>query len=235
MYEDKCKSRIDNFLLVLLIVLLFPFPKIIEEIFLFGIFVVACLLCCCKKNRIIKESFLYNLSYLIFEIMLLQIHSVRFTLVAHETGNHLLCVKAVECLCEKLAFTEYEIFAMLIYFAGVLAFVTIFIVTGAKRFINVTERFNAEIEKVKRIEDSGKTEIYQNCIFVIKKLQNSYIACFVICFVHFLAGICMDMINEEVAFVTAFYKNIIFTVGAGFPFIVIYITFLSFVFLCCKE
>ena len=158
MYEDKCKSRIENFLLVLLIVLLFPFPKIIEEIFLFGFFVVTCLLCCCKKNLIIKESFLHNLPYLIFEIMLLQIHSVRFTLVAHETGNHLLCVKAVELLCEKLAFTEYEIFAMIIYFAGVLAFVTIFIVTGAKRFVKVTERFNAEIEKVQRIEDSGKTE-----------------------------------------------------------------------------
>lgn len=235
MFEDKCKSRIENFLLVLLIVLLFPFPKIVEEIFLFGIFVVACLLCCCKKNRIIKESFLYNFPYLIFELILLQIHSVRFTLVAHENGNHLLSVKALEWICTKQAFSESTIFSMLVYFSGVLAFLIIFIVTGTKKFVTVTERFNTEIENVMKKELSEESNTYSNCSFIIHKLQTSFITCSVICSLHLFAGIFMDMMNKGMNFSTAFYENIIFTIGSGLPFIGIYIILFFFVFLCCKE
>ena len=238
MSVSKKTQLFENCMIIIFILLLFPFPKIVEEILLCGVFVLsfgACLSVILKKENKAKKIFFYYLPYLIFEIMLLQIHSVRFTLVAHEDGNQLLCVKVLQWLCSKLEFSGYALFSMLIYFAGILILMIYITVNGAKRLADVNDRFNTEISKVKKVDFTEDFESYTSYSFITERLKFSFISCTVICFVHLFSGIGMDMLINESNFMSAFFDNIIFTVGSGIPFIGVYSLLLLFVIICCTE
>ena len=127
---------IEDFLVIVFVLLLLPFPKIIEEILL-GFLFCTCLFFCfwgfTKVGKKVNRIYTYNLPYLILGTMLLQIHSVRFSLVANNMQNQLLCVRLYQCITEKLQFTDTINFGMLIYFLFMMYFVVFLFSNGIEQ------------------------------------------------------------------------------------------------------
>ena len=208
---------IENFLVIIFVLLLLPFPKIIEEI-LVGLLFCICFFFCFWGDTIIgkriNKIYDYNLPYLILGTMLLQIHSTRFSLVANNTQDQLLCVRFYQWITEKLNFTDTNNIGILMYFWFLMYFLFLMFSNGAKQ----------------RNTQEEKTEIYEDYSFILEKLSKYMISCFVICFFHFVCEIIKDMIVLKSNFETAFLSKMVITVGNCIPFVIIYLMMARFVY-----
>lgn len=215
----KMKSKfIEDFLVIVFILILLPFPKIIEEILLGLLFCVCFFFCFWGFTKIGKRGnriYAYNLPYLILEAMLLQIHSVRFSLVANNIQNQLLCVHFYQWFTEKLQFTDTINFGVLIYFWFIIYFFSFLFSNG------ITQKNQKEEEN---------SELVIECRFCLKQLNKYMISCFVISFFHFVCEIIKNMIIEKSNFETAFLSKIVITIGTCFPFVIIYLMMAGFIY-----
>ena len=108
----KEKSVIENIMVFLFVLLLLPFPKIIEEILVGSIFALCFIYCFFVSLKFIKkgnEIFSYTIPYLTVVILILQIHSVRFSLLANNIQEHLFCVQLYKWLTDSLPNKELSL------------------------------------------------------------------------------------------------------------------------------
>ena len=209
---------IEDFLIIVFILLLLPFPKIFEEILLGLLFCICLFFCFCgftKVGKRVNRIYSYNLPYLILGTMLLQIHSVRFSLVAINTHDQLLCVRFYQWITEKLHFTDTLNYGLLIYFWFMMYFVVFLFRNGIDQ---------------KSQKEEGKNELIIECSFCLKKLEKYMIACFVICFFHLVCEIIKDMIIDKSNFETAFLSKIVIAIGNCFPFVIVYLMMAGFIY-----
>lgn len=208
---------IENLLIIIFVLFLLPFPKIIEEILLGILFCICFFFCFWGFSNIgkqINKTYAYNLPNLIIGTMLLQIHSTRFSLVANNIQEQLLCVRFYQWITEKLHFTDTINFGILIYFWFLIYFLFCIFSIGAKQ----------------RNTQEEKSEISEDYFYILEKLSKYMISCFVICFFHFACEIIKDMIVLKSNFETAFLSNMVITIGNCIPFVIIYFMMACFVY-----
>ena len=147
------KLIIENTLVFLFVLLLLPFPKLIEEILIGSIFSVCFIFCFLNPRKCVKhvcEIFSYNIPYLTIVILILQIHSVRFSLLANNIQEHLFCVQLYKWLTDRLPNKEAFLIGFLIYFWLLLYFLILFLENGVKRKIEVSNKFNQDTLNVQK-------------------------------------------------------------------------------------
>lgn len=202
------KLIIENTLVFLFVLLLLPFPKIIEEILIGSLFAVCFIHCffgTWKFLKSINNVFSYNIPYITILTLLVQIHSVRFSLVLNKIQEQLFCVQLYKWLTDRLPNTEAFLFGFLIYFWLLLYFLIIFLENGVK-----------------------STELNEESVFAIKKIKNYLIGSFVVCVCHFGSGMVKDLMFEKWNFETAFFNNAVIAVGSTIPFVCIYLMMTRF-------
>lgn len=250
----KEKSVIENIMVFLFVLLLLPFPKIIEEILIGSIFALCFIYCFFVSLKFIKkgnEIFSYNIPYLTIVILILQIHSVRFSLLANNIQEHLFCVQLYKWLTDRLPNKEAFLIGFLIYFWLLLYFLILFLENGVKRKIEVNNKFNQDTLNVQKqdiaykkyaviisdkqevIENdnlSATVELNKDIAFEIKKIRNYLVGSLVVCLCHFGSGMIKDMMFEKLCFEESFFNNAVIAVGSTIPFVCIYLMMTRFLY-----
>ena len=250
----KEKSVIENIMVFLFVLLLLPFPKIIEEILIGSIFALCFIYCFFVFLKFIKkgnEIFSYNIPYLTIITLILQIHSVRFSLLANNIQEHLFCVQLYKWLTDRLPNKEAFLIGFLIYFWLLLYFLILFLENGVKRKIEVRNKFNQDTLNVQKqdiaykkyagiisdkqevIENdnlSATVELNKDIAFEIKKIRNYLVGSLVVCLCHFGSGMVKDMMFEKVCFEESFFNNAVIAVGSTIPFVCIYLMMTRFLY-----
>ena len=147
------KLIIENVLVFLFVLLLLPFPKLIEEILIGSIFAVCFIFCFLNPRKCVKhvyENFSDNIPYLTTITLILQIHSVRFSLLASDIQEQLFCVQLYKWLTDRLPNKEAFLIGFLIYFWLLLYFLILFLENGVKRKIEVSNKFNQDTLNVQK-------------------------------------------------------------------------------------
>lgn len=250
----KEKSVIENIMVFLFVLLLLPFPKIIEEILIGSIFALCFIYCFFVSLKFIKkgnEIFSYNIPYLTIVILILQIHSVRFSLLANNIQEHLFCVQLYKWFTDRLPNKEAFLIGFLIYFWLLLYFLILFLENGVKRKIEVSNKFNQDTLNVQKqdiaykeytgiisdkqavIENdnlSATVELNKDIAFEIKKIRNYLVGTLVVCLCHFGIGMIKDMMFEKLCFEESFFNNAVIAVGSTIPFVCIYLMMTRFLY-----
>ena len=149
----KKESVIENIMVFLFVLLLLPFPKIAEEILVGSIFILCFIYCFFVSLKFIKKSneiLLYNIPYLTIIILILQIHSVRFSLLANNIQEQLFCVQLYKWLTDRLPNKEAFLIGFLIYFWLLLYILILFLENGVKRKIEVSKKLNQDTLNVQK-------------------------------------------------------------------------------------
>lgn len=254
----KISETVENVFIFLLVLLIFPFPKIIEEILIISIFLGSLLFCFFKNMKKYKiiEIYAEYLPTLILEIMLLQIHSIRFSLIANINQDQLIFVRLMQWISEKCHFSEIIIYGALLYIWLLLYFFICFTNIEVNKIVVVNEHFSYEtfnLQKIKILQGKEDCNINTNqdeitvgnllrqsqddeeFSFYLSKIRKYLISCFVICVVQLASGIVRDTIFLQREFEISFFDNAIITLGNCIPFIVIYLLILRFVFIYCRR
>lgn len=250
----KEKSVIENIMVFLFVLLLLPFPKIIEEILIGSIFALCFIYCFFVSLKFIKKSneiLLYNIPYLTIITLILQIHSVRFSLLANNIQEQLFCVQLYKWLTDRLPNKEAFLIGFLIYFWLLLYFLILFLENGVKRKIEVSNKFNQDTLNVQKQdiaykEDAGiisdkqaviendnlvtTIELNKDIAFEIKKIRNYLVGSLVVCLCHFGSGMVKDMMFEKLCFEESFFNNAVIAVGSTIPFVCIYLMMTRFLY-----
>ena len=250
----KEKSVIENIMVFLFVLLLLPFPKIIEEILIGSIFTLCFIYCFFVSLKFIKkgnEIFSYNIPYLTIVILILQIHSVRFSLLANNIQEQLFCVQLYKWLTDRLPNKEAFLIGFLIYFWLLLYILILFLENGVKRKIEVSQKFNQDTLNVQKQdiaykEDAGiisdkqaviendnlsaTVELNKDIAFEIKKIRNYLVGSLVVCLCHFGSGMVKDMMFEKLCFEESFFNNAVIAVGSTIPFVCIYLMMTRFLY-----
>lgn len=250
----KEKSVIENIMVFLFVLLLLPFPKIIEEILIGSIFTLCFIYCFFVSLKFIKkgnEIFSYNIPYLTIVILILQIHSVRFSLLANNIQEQLFCVQLYKWLTDRLPNKEAFLIGFLIYFWLLLYILILFLENGVKRKIEVSQKFNQDTLNVQKqdiaykeyagiisdkqavIENdnlSATVELNKDIAFEIKKIRNYLVGSLVVCLCHFGSGMIKDMMFEKLCFEESFFNNAVIAVGSTIPFVCIYLMMTRFLY-----
>ena len=149
----KKESVIENIMVFLFVLLLLPFPKIAEEILVGSIFILCFIYCFFVSLKFIKKSneiLLYNIPYLTIITLILQIHSVRFSLLANNIQEQLFCVQLYKWLTDRLPNKEAFLIGFLIYFWLLLYILILFLENGVKRKIEVSKKLNQDTLNVQK-------------------------------------------------------------------------------------
>ena len=250
----KEKSVIENIMVFLFVLLLLPFPKIIEEILIGSIFALCFIYCFFVSLKFIKkgnEIFSYNIPYLTIVILILQIHSVRFSLLANNIQEHLFCVQLYKWLTDRLPNKEAFLIGFLIYFWLLLYFLILFLENGVKRKIEVSNKFNQDTLNVQKQDIAYKEyagiisdkqaviendnlvttiELNKDIAFEIKKIRNYLVGSLVVCLCHFGSGMIKDMMFEKLCFEESFFNNAVIAVRSTIPFVCIYLMITIFLY-----
>lgn len=250
----KKESVIENFMVFLFVLLLLPFPKIAEEILVGSIFILCFIYCFFVSLKFIKKSneiLLYNIPYLTIITLILQIHSVRFSLLANNIQEQLFCVQLYKWLTDRLPNKEAFLIGFLIYFWLLLYFLILFLENGVKRKIEVSNKFNQDTLNVQKqdiaykeyagiisdkqavIENdnlSATVELNKDIAFEIKKIRNYLVGSLVVCLCHFGSGMVKDMMFEKLCFEESFFNNAVIAVGSTIPFVCIYLMMTRFLY-----
>lgn len=250
----KKESVIENFMVFLFVLLLLPFPKIAEEILVGSIFALCFIYCFFVSLKFIKKSneiLLYNIPYLTIITLILQIHSVRFSLLANNIQEQLFCVQLYKWLTDRLPNKEAFLIGFLIYFWLLLYFLILFLENGVKRKIEVSKKFNQDTLNVQKqdiaykkyagiisdkqavIENdnlSATVELNKDIAFEIKKIRNYLVGSLVVCLCHFGSGMIKDMMFEKLCFEESFFNNAVIAVGSTIPFVCIYLMMTRFLY-----
>lgn len=239
---NKTTIVVENTLIFLFILLLLPFPKIIEEILIGSLFAVCFINCFLDSKKFIKrinKIFSYSIPYITILTLLVQIHSVRFSLVENDVQKQLLCVQLYNWITDKLYKLEAFHIGALIYFWLLLYFLILFLENGLKSRLEVINKFNQDRLNVQKqniaykknsgiiseeqvvIENNElhtRTELNEDIVFSIKKIRNYLVGSFVVCVCHFGSGMIKDMMFEKLCFEEAFFNNAVIAVGSSIPF-----------------
>lgn len=250
----KKESVIENIMVFLFVLLLLPFPKIAEEILVGSIFALCFIYCFFVSLKFIKKSneiLLYNIPYLTIITLILQIHSVRFSLLANNIQEQLFCVQLYKWLTDRLPNKEAFLIGFLIYFWLLLYFLILFLENGVKRKIEVSKKFNQDTLNVQKqdiaykkyagiisdkqavIENdnlSATVELNKDIAFEIKKIRNYLVGSLVVCLCHFGSGMIKDMMFEKLCFEESFFNNAVIAVGSTIPFVCIYLMMTRFLY-----
>ena len=248
------KLIIENTLVFLFVLLLLPFPKLMEEILIGSIFAVCFIFCFLTTRKCVKhvyEIFSYNIPYLTIITLILQIHSVRFSLLASDIQEQLFCVQLYKWLTDSLPNKEAFLIGCLIYFWLLLYFLILFLENGVKRKIEVRNKFNQDTLNVQKqdiaykeyagiisdkqavIENdnlSATVELNKDIAFEIKKIRNYLVGTLVVCLCHFGSGMIKDMMFEKLCFEESFFNNAVIAVGSTIPFVCIYLMMTRFLY-----
>lgn len=219
--------------------ILFAYPKLLGEIMFFGFFILSIVICILIRKRKIKLDILELLSVFALIVYTQIIH---ITLLAHESNIHLLIVKSAEF---KLG-TNNEItsaFSNLIIVSYLVISIlgitcrhiseahkefsqdtlnTMFIDIGnkSKKGQLTQEQAVHEREKIK-----SNADYYSDRDGVFKTVFKCMVAYIILTAIHFFAGIGSDMYIRKLILSEAFDENIPLTIGAAYPFIVLFILF----------
>jgi len=248
------KLIIENTLVFLFVLLLLPFPKLMEEILTGSLFAV-CFIHCFFGSRKNKENsseiFAYNIPYLTIVTLILQIHSVRFSLLTNNIQEQLFCVQLYKRLTDRLPNKEAFLIGFLIYFWLLLYFLILFLENGVKRKIEVSNKFNQDTLNVQKQdiaykEDAGiisdkqaviendnlaaTVELNKDIAFEIKKIRNYLVGSLVVCLCHFGTGMVKNMMFEKLCFEESFFNNAVIAVGSTIPFVCIYLMMTRFLY-----
>lgn len=250
----KKESVIENIMVFLFVLLLLPFPKIAEEILVGSIFALCFIYCFFVSLKFIKKSneiLLYNIPYLTIITLILQIHSVRFSLLANNIQEQLFCVQLYKWLTDRLPNKEAFLIGFLIYFWLLLYILILFLENGVKRRIEVSKKFNQDTLNVQKqdiaykkyagiisdkqavIENdnlSATVELNKDIAFEIKKIRNYLVGSLVVCLCHFGSGMIKDMMFEKLCFEESFFNNAVIAVGSTIPFVCIYLMMTRFLY-----
>ncbi|HAO31130.1 MAG TPA: hypothetical protein DCQ43_07290 [Treponema sp.] len=251
----KANENIEIVFLFLLLLFMLPFPIIVENIIIIGIIVICLFFSLSYRliNNKIKQIFADNLPYLVFTIMLLQIHTVRFSLIANKINDQIISVQIMQWITEELKSSEIIVFGTLIYLWLLLYFLIVFSDIEVNKIVVVNEHFKYEtfnLQKIKIIQGKEKQdgEISINTLlkknkyeeefcFNLSKIRKYLIAGFVINVVQILCGVSKDILFKQKSFESCFFNNAVITIGSCIPFIIIYILMIRFVFVYyrCNE
>ena len=250
----KKESVIETIMGFLFVLLLLPFPKIIEEILVGSIFILCSIYCFFVSLKFIKKSneiLLYNIPYLTIITLILQIHSVRFSLLANNIQEQLFCVQLYKWLTDRLPNKEAFLIGFLIYFWLLLYILILFLENGVKRKIEVSNKFNQDTLNVQKQDiaykkDAGiisdkqaviendnlvtTVELNKDIAFEIKKIRNYLVGSLVVCLCHFGSGMVKDMMFEKLCFEESFFNNAVIVVGSTIPFVCIYLMMTRFLY-----
>ena len=250
----KKESVIENIMVFLFVLLLLPFPKIAEEILVESIFILCFIYCFFVSLKFIKKSneiLLYNIPYLTIITLILQIHSVRFSLLASNIQEQLFCVQLYKRLTDRLPNKEAFLIGFLIYFWLLLYFLILFLENGVKRKIEVSNKFNQDTLNVQKQdiaykEDAGiisdkqaviendnlaaTVELNKDIAFEIKKIRNYLVGSLVVCLCHFGTGMVKNMMFEKLCFEESIFNNAVIAVGSTIPFVCIYLMMTRFLY-----
>ncbi|MBR4320940.1 hypothetical protein [Treponema sp.] len=250
----KKESVIENIMVFLFVLLLLPFSKIVEEILVGSIFILCFIYCFFVSLKFIKKSneiLLYNIPYLTIITLILQIHSVRFSLLASNIQEQLFCVQLYKRLTDRLPNKEAFLIGFLIYFWLLLYILILFLENGVKRKIEVSNKFNQDTLNVQKQdiaynEDAGiisdkqaviendnlvtTIELNKDIAFEIKKIRNYLVGSLVVCLCHFGSGMVKDMMFEKLCFEESFFNNAEIAVGSTIPFVCIYLMMTRFLY-----
>lgn len=251
--NNNTSNLIENIFIFLLLLLMLPFPRIVEDILILGTIAVSLFSClsCRIKHCNIKKIYADNLPYLIISMMLLQIHAVRFSLVAKDFNEQLISVQIVQWITDKFKSSEVIIFCTLIYLWLLLYFMIVFSNIEVNKIVVVNEHFKYEtlkLEKIKILQgkETGEDEIsvsnllqkskYEEdfCSY-LSKIQKYLIAGFVISVIQIACGIAKDILFNQKTFESCFFSNAVVTIGSCIPFIIIYILMIRFVFVYYRR
>lgn len=248
----------ENICIILMVLLMLPFPKLIEEICITGIFIICLIFIFPKgiKNNF-KKIYADNIPYLIISIMLLEIHSVRFSLVADGMQGQLIFVRFLQLITkEKSSLTDACIFSALIYLWSLLFFLIIFTDIEVKKLVVVNEHFAYETFDLKKIKILQAKESDYNSnlqdeltvtnflkqdkynddfIFNLSKLRKYIIACFVISITQLVCGIAKDVMFQQKTLEISFIENAVITIGSIIPFVMIYLLMIRFIFVYFRR
>lgn len=248
------KIIFENTLVFLFVLLLLPFPKIIEEILIGSLFAVCFIHCFFGNWKFLKSSnsvFSYNIPYITILTLLVQIHSVRFSLIVGGIKEQLLCVQLYKWLTDRLPNTESFHIGFLIYFWLLLYILILFLENGVKRKIEVSNKFNQDTLNIQKQDIAYKeyagiisdkqaviendnlvttVELNKDIAFEIKKIRNYLVGSLVVCLCHFGTGMVKDMMFEKLCFEESFFNNAVIAVGSTIPFVCIYLMMTRFLY-----
>lgn len=248
----------ENICIILMVLLMLPFPKFIEEICITGIFII-CFIFIFQKGikNTFKKIYADNIPYLIISIMLLEIHSVRFSLVANGTQEQHIFVRFLQLITqEKSSFTDACIFSALIYLWSLLYFLIIFTDAEVRKLVIVNEHFAYETLDLKKINilqtketdynDTIRDEITvtnflkqdkynDDFIFYLSKIRKYIIAYFVISITQLVCGIAKDVMFQQKTLEISFIENAVITIGSIIPFVMIYLLMIRFIFVYFRR
>ena len=173
--KKNTSNLIENIFIFLLLLLMLPFPRIVEDILILGTIAVSLFSClsCRIKHCNIKKIYADNLPYLIISMMLLQIHAVRFSLVAKDFNEQLISVQIVQWITDKFKSSEVIIFCTLIYLWLLLYFMIVFSNIEVNKIVVVNEHFKYETLKLEKIKILQGKETGEDEISVSNLLQKS--------------------------------------------------------------
>lgn len=248
----------ENICIILMVLLMLPFPKLIEEICITGNFIICLIFIFPKdiKNNF-KKIYADNIPYLIISIMLLEIHSVRFSLVANGTQEQLIFVRFLQLITQgKSCLTDACIFSALIYLWSLLYFLIIFTDAEVRKLVIVNEHFAYETLDLKKINILQTKETDYNgtlrdeitvtnflkqdkynddFIFYLSKIRKYIIACFVISITQLVCGIAKDVMFQQKTLEISFIENAVITIGSIIPFVMIYLLMIRFIFVYFRR
>ena len=243
---------VETICIILMVLLMLPFPKLIEEICIASIIIISLIFIFSKsiKNKDIKKTYADNLPYLIISIMLLEIHTVRFSLVANRIQEQLVFVRFLQLITEKKKLSETLIFSTLIYLWFLLFFLIVFTNIEVKKLVIVNEHFAYETYDLKKIKILQAKETDYNStlqdeitvtsllkqdkydddfIFYLSKIRKYMIGAFVISITQITCGIIKDVMFQQKTIELSFIDNAVITIGSFLPFIIIYLMMIRFV------
>lgn len=219
--------------------ILFAYPKLLGEIIVFGFFLLSIIICALIRKRKIKLDVLELLT--IFALIV-YIQVIHITLLAHESNVHLLIVKLAEFKLGTndeitAAFSNLIIVSYLVI--SILGITCRHISEAHKEFsqdtlntmfIDIDNRLKKtqlteeqavyEREKIK-----SNADYYSDRDGVFKTVFKCMVAYIILTAIHFFAGIGSDMYIRKLILSEAFGKNIPLTIGAAYPFIVLFVLF----------
>lgn len=251
--KKNTSNLIENIFIFLLLLLMLPFPRIVEDILILGTIAISLLSClsCRIKHSNVNKIYADNLPYLIISMMLLQIHTVRFSLVAKDFNEQLISVQIVQWMTDNFKSSEILIFCTLIYLWLLLYFMIVFSDIEVNKIVVVNEHFKYEtlkLEKIKILQgkESGENEISvsnllqkskyeEDFSFNLSKIRKYLIAEFVISVVQIACGIAKDILFNQKTFENCFFNNAVIIIGSCIPFIIIYILMIRFVFVYYRR
>lgn len=188
--------------------ILFAYPKLLGEIIFFGFFILSIVICILIRKRKIKLDILELLSVFALIVYTQIIHITLLIIVSY------LVISILGITCRHISEAHKE------FSQDTLNTMFIDIGNKSKKGQLTQEQAVHEREKIK-----SNADYYSDRDGVFKTVFKYMVAYIILTAIHFFAGIGSDMYIRKLILSEAFAENIPLTIGAAYPFIVLFILF----------